>query len=620
MLFDLGKRAVRQQRREGVSATDPAGEHAADHGSQDGAGGVSAAVVLRARRPGLRLAADLARLAGPEDRYAGCNEATVVVAVGRYTALISALEARRLGALREIVRRNPAAGHAAKPGALGEMPGLWLDDAGIQVGLELARTPGSVSPMIELAVDLVRLPLTEQALRDGTLDYSRTRLIASLTANLTDELAAEAEARLMADGWLAGKTWSQILRRLSRIVMNLDPDAARKQREAAEKHARVIFGTEGDGTAQLAGYNLPADQALQADAQVSARARAYREHGLPGSIEQLRAQAFLDILAGLDRRTGGAPDAASVGGAPDAGGSSGPAGGPEDIQDEGENPEEDGGPGSGTGDNGTGNGGGAGGNGGGFAANVELTIPLATLLGLAERAGEADWLGAIDPALARRLAARAAASPGSTFRIVVTDENGYATGFGIARRRPGKEKQRRPGRDSPPPVGLNEPVATRDGSPMAVFVPASGGQPAIPGLGGTGASGTRPAGYGSWRLRIGDLELTADLYRIPRDGCGHELATTAYKPTALLRALVQIRDGSCSLPICARHPRNCEWEHGIPWPAGPTCACNGGLHCKRDHLLKQNPRWMISQQPDGQRTWTTPAGLHYTSHLHDYPD
>src|ERR1700733_1454299 len=261
---------------------DPAGEHAADHGSQDGdgAGGAGAAVALRMRRPGLRLAADLARLAGPGERYAGCDDATVVVAAGRYTALISALEARRLGALREIVRRNPAAGHEAGPGAPGCMPGLWLEDAGIQVGLELARTPGSVGPVIELAVDLVRLPLTEQALRDGTLDYSRTRLIASLTANLTGELAAEAESRLMAGGWLAGKTWSQILRRLSRIVINLDPDAARKQREAAEKHARVIFGPEGDGTAQLAGYNLPADQALQADAQVSARARAYREHGL----------------------------------------------------------------------------------------------------------------------------------------------------------------------------------------------------------------------------------------------------------------------------------------------------------------------------------------------------
>jgi hypothetical protein len=375
-------------------------------------------VALRARGPGLRLAADLARLAGPGDRYAGCDEATVVVAAGRYTALICALEARRFGALREIVRRNPAAGHEAGEGAPGEMPGLWLEDAAIQVGLELARTPGSVSPMIELAVDLVRLPLTEQALRDGVLDCSRARLVAALTANLTGELAGAAEARLMAGGWLAGKTWSQILRRLSRIVINLDPDAARKRREAAERFARVVFGAEGDGTARLAGYNLPAGQALQADAQVSARARAYREHGLPGSIELLRAQAFLDILAGLDRRTAGAPGTGSSSRAPGTDGTdgSGPAGEPQHTTDgdgpadsdgdddapadgaDGDGPadgDSDGADGDGPGGGGNGggwagsNGGGGGACGGGFAANVELTIPLATLLGIAERAGSA---------------------------------------------------------------------------------------------------------------------------------------------------------------------------------------------------------------------------------------
>ena len=68
-----------------------------------------------------------------------------------------------------------------------------------------------------------------------------------------------------------------------------------------------MFGAEGDGTARLGGYNLPADQALQADAQISARARGYRQAGLGGSMELLRAQAFLDILAGLDRRAGTSP-------------------------------------------------------------------------------------------------------------------------------------------------------------------------------------------------------------------------------------------------------------------------------------------------------------------------
>ncbi len=233
-----------------------------------------------------------------------------------------------------------------------------------------------------------------------------------------------------------------------------------------------------------------------------------------------------------------------------------------DTPDDSGNPEDDGGPGSGTGDNGNGGGGNAGpgpGNGsgggpcgGGFAANVELTIPLATLLGIAERAGEADWLGAIDPDLARSLAARAAASPRSTFQIVVTDQNGYATGFGIARRRPGTGSQRRPGRDTPPPAGHHEPASPRDSPPTAEFTPPSSPQPPIPGLDGTRPGGTGPGGpglggaglggsgaggYGSWRLRIGDLELIADLYRIPRDGCGAPASRRPHtKPGALLRS------------------------------------------------------------------------------------
>jgi hypothetical protein len=614
----------------------------------DVASSAGSVAVLRERLPDLRLAADLARLAGVDGRYGGCDDATVIVAVGRWTALISTLEARRLEALRAVVRRNPAGGPSTAPGAGSaadaDLPGAWLDDAGIQVGLELARGPKSVSPMLELAVQLVRLPLTERALRDGVLDYGRARLIAGLTANLDDDLAGRAEQQLMAGGWLAGKTWAQILRRLSRIVINLDPEAARKQREAAERFARVVFGGEGDGTAKLAGYNLPADEALQADAHISARARAYRRAGLPGSMELLRAQAFLDILAGLDRRPGGKPaphdsetsDADETG----DGGDDGTAdrgedadGGTEDgwTSETGDGDGNGGGPAAG-GDGGPGGDGGASaGAGDGLAANVDLTIPLATLLGLAERAGEADWLGAIDPALARALALRAAANPRSTFRIIITDRDGYAAGFGIARRRPGRTDRRRPGRDRPPPDPAG-PASTRGSPAMAEMTPADS-QPTLPGLGprsgrgsgGPGGSaggwaGSPAGGLGTWRIRIGDLELTADLHVIDRDGCGHELATTAYKPTALLRALVQIRDGKCSLPICARHPSGTEWEHGVPWPEGQTCACNGGLHCKRDHLLKQSDRWSIRQLPDGRRVWSTPAGLDYTSHLHDYPD
>ena len=42
----------------------------------------------------------------------------------------------------------------------------------------------------------------------------------------------------------------------------------------------------------------------------------------------------------------------------------------------------------------------------GFAGKVNLTVPLATLLGLAERPGEIPGIGPVDPALARTWPAR----------------------------------------------------------------------------------------------------------------------------------------------------------------------------------------------------------------------
>ena len=47
----------------------------------------------------------------------------------------------------------------------------------------------------------------------------------------------------------------------------------------------------------------------------------------------------------------------------------------------------------------------------GFAGRINLTVPLTTLLDLAERPGEIPGIGPIDPWLARDLARAAAAQP-----------------------------------------------------------------------------------------------------------------------------------------------------------------------------------------------------------------
>jgi hypothetical protein len=52
-----------------------------------------------------------------------------------------------------------------------------------------------------------------------------------------------------------------------------------------------------------------------------------------------------------------------------------------------------------------------------------------------------------------------------------------------------------------------------------------------------------------------------------RSGHAHGLGPLdpGYQPSAALRHLVQIRDGTCTFPGCSRHARESDFEHAIPY-------------------------------------------------------
>ena len=79
---------------------------------------------------------------------------------------------------------------------------------------------------------------------------------------------------------------------------------------------------------------------------------------------------------------------------------------------------------------------------------MNLTIPLATLLGLAERPGTLSRTGPVDPALARDLAAAAARSPRSTWCVTVTGPDHRPVAHGCGRPPPRRDTPRRDTRDT----------------------------------------------------------------------------------------------------------------------------------------------------------------------------
>ena len=285
--------------------------------------------------------------------------------------------------------------------------------------------------------------------------------------------------------------------------MQAAPEKARKRRETAAKDARVERWIQDTGNATLMGCELPPDEVLAADEQITARAKELRKAGLEGDMDQLRARAYLDLLLGKDSRPGPGQDS-TAGVAP-----------------------------------------------AGFAGRVTLTVPLATLAGLADRPGELASLGPVDPWLARDLAAAAAASPKTTWCLTVTDSQGHAVAHGCARPEP-KKHGKHAGPGPPGEDGFTFTPAGRDGP---------------------------PGGYGTWRLQTPgtgpDLSITVD--SLTTNPCDHRFESQGHDPGVKLRHLSQVRHATCTSPICRRPAAQCDVEHNTAYEAGGrTCLCNTG--------------------------------------------
>jgi hypothetical protein len=484
--------------------------------------------------------------AGTDDRFPGTTDdelTGIICALDRAEAAASAL---KHAAVAELIRRRP---DPAREPVLAA-PRDWDEFTSTELSHALADTRWAADGMLDLAQTLTtKLPGTYAAFRTGVLRESKAAIIARAVAVLDPDEARAAEA-LVLDR--AGRLTPGGLRAaIARAVIEVAPGKAAKRREKGTQDARVQRWMEDSGNAALMGRELPPADVLAADQRITWWAKQLKKAGLDGDMDQLRARAYLDILLGRDSRPAARPD---------------PQGGtsPHLPPAAGVIPA-------------------------GFAGRINLTIPLATLLDLAERPGEIAGLGPIDPALARDLANAAAASPQTTWCVTVTDEQGHATGHGCARPGPRTRTRTRPAQHpGPRPPGGPDPPG---GTPSQGFTFTATGQPGPPG------------GYGHWRLATGipgrpDLMIALD--PIVLGECDHRFQARGHDPGARLRHLSQIRHATCTGPTCRRPSTQADFEHNIPYEAGGrTCLCNGGPKCRHEHRLKQHPGWNVEQITPG---------------------
>jgi hypothetical protein len=294
---------------------------------------------------------------------------------------------------------------------------------------------------------------------------------------------------------------------------------------------------------------LPCDEVLASWQHVEQRALDLRAAGVPGTLQDLRVRAYLDLLQERDSRA--APEGrAAAGGA----GKDQPA--PDQPAPDQTPPDTDlpGAPGTGpdgpSGNGGPGGSGGTSGPGGpgpaprpapdagpSLAALVTITIPLTTYQGRSETPGDAGGFGLLDGDDARDLVAAAARHPKTRWCVTALNPDGTAAAHGCAA-----------GRHPPPgPANL---IATCGSA-----------------LGPDPPPGTRPQDY----LRRLGIRMTS----VVRGSCDHAHGEAGYYPSRALTHRVRARNATCTAPGCGRPAARCDLDHTTAWDkGGVSCECN----------------------------------------------
>ncbi len=468
--------------------------------------------------------------------------------------------ADRLAAWSASIRVAAVSGLAARRAAAGEATGDWrpLDHVDDEVAIALTLTRRSAGRLLELALGLDRLPLTRAALAAGLIDERRAEVITGEVAGLDDAHAAAVEKLII--GRAPGLTSGQLRALVRRAVLAADPGAARRRKEQALKDARVELFPETSGTAALAGRDLPPAAVLAADKHLTALAQAMKAAGQPGTLDILRAWAYLHLLSGQPAATlipattpgtgTGTPGTGAPGDGTPGGAGGGLPGGPAPS---------------------------------GLRGSVNLTMPLSAWLGWTQAPGDVPGFGPVDAEDSRTLAGLLA-RPGNQWCLSLTDPAGHPVAHACARHGP------------PDPAG--PPRTPGSTGPHGRASPGAGPGPPVPG----------------W---LRGLRFTT----LPATGCTHTRRSRGYQPSPALRHLTQIRNPTCTAPGCRRPATRCDLDHTTPYHhGGLTCLCNIGPACRHDHHCKQTPGWTLTQPAPGYFTWTTPGHRSHTTTPAHYPE
>jgi hypothetical protein len=256
-------------------------------------------------------------------------------------------------------------------------PGLAVDVvhevAAAEIGAALSWTRRMAERQLDFAATLVSdYPAVWEMLHDGLIDLPRARVIVDHTCHLQPEVRDQVVETVLERA--PAQTTGLLAARIRRLAIWVAPDNAKKRYENGVEQRRVVTDANPDGTANLSGFQLPADLTQAAARRINRIAHELRRSGDPRTIDQIRADIFIDLLSGR---------------------------GGETRADRGV---------------------------------VDIQVELTTLLQLDDRPGELPGWGPVISDIARQVVEEQSEAE---WRYTITGENGTVISNGTTRRRPG---------------------------------------------------------------------------------------------------------------------------------------------------------------------------------------
>lgn len=254
-----------------------------------------------------------------------------------------------------------------------------------EIALTLTLTRRAAELACDLAGALVGHPQVWRALADGRIDLARAKVMCTAVEQLDSDTANSILDAVLEEA--EGLTTGQLKNRLRKLLFEHDPEAAEKRYRKGVKERRVEKGSNPDGTANLFGMSLPADRAAAISDKLDQLARQQSDDGR--TMDQRRADIFMDLLEGKGQTRHGSDR----------------------------------------------------------AGTVDLRVPLSTLIGLSEEAGEIAGFGPVVADIARQIALR---QVDGQWRVTLTDpDTGAVLWNGTTRRRPTGAQRRRVEAENP---------------------------------------------------------------------------------------------------------------------------------------------------------------------------